>query len=430
MRIKKRILFKVGRHLEKTGEIEPILFTKWFFIGVGGCGERIVSQLAKSKRVNYYSANFYSIDSSKYSLSILPKKVHKISIGELGLGGIFADRTQLFRGREREIIDALEASGADACFLVTSTGGGTGSSITHLLAKSIKDKYKDMPVITLATLPFSHEPYPMFSNMFESIPKLVKSSDVLIVVDNSLFSEEGLPYINTEIIKIIDNLCSPKRYPYGKILDITDFTHHHLHSIMVPSLIQCESHTSRFRYVFELFKGLISNSNLQILKPPASWFKYVCNKLFIENRLVNFKKDDIKDILIYLYIPEKNYGIDADLNALYEKINAKLINVFQKKIPISVNFLSSFGDNLEMFIFYNISEDFIVEKMKEKENVDILIEVLQYPNPVLQKAAAKVLGDMGDAKAINPLEEALEDEDESVKTVAKEALEKIRASMS
>jgi len=58
--------------------------------------------------------------------------------------------------------------------------------------------------------------------------------------------------------------------------------------------------------------------------------------------------------------------------------------------------------------------------------VEPLIQAMHDEDDDVREAAAVVLGEIGDARAIEPLTQALEDEDYGVRRAAKEALEKIR----
>jgi hypothetical protein len=63
----------------------------------------------------------------------------------------------------------------------------------------------------------------------------------------------------------------------------------------------------------------------------------------------------------------------------------------------------------------------------DTRGVDPLIQALQDEDSFLRRMAAVALGNIGDARAIEPLTKALEDEDSLVRQAAAEALEKIEA---
>jgi len=67
-----------------------------------------------------------------------------------------------------------------------------------------------------------------------------------------------------------------------------------------------------------------------------------------------------------------------------------------------------------------------VEKLKEKRDLKGLIKALRYKRDgVVRQTAAEVLGEIGDARAVEPLLAALRDEDSDVREAAAEALGKI-----
>ncbi len=63
----------------------------------------------------------------------------------------------------------------------------------------------------------------------------------------------------------------------------------------------------------------------------------------------------------------------------------------------------------------------------DARGVEPLIQALQDEDSFLRRVAAVAVGNIGDARAIEPLNRALEDEDSLVRQAAAEALEKIRA---
>jgi len=71
-------------------------------------------------------------------------------------------------------------------------------------------------------------------------------------------------------------------------------------------------------------------------------------------------------------------------------------------------------------------------EISAKENIELLISTLRLHldvvgSDVARAGAARALGEIKDARAVEPLTQALEDVDEEVREAAKEALEKIKA---
>lgn len=68
-----------------------------------------------------------------------------------------------------------------------------------------------------------------------------------------------------------------------------------------------------------------------------------------------------------------------------------------------------------------------IEKMKKKKDVKGLIKTLGYKqDSSVHKDAAEALRDVWDARAVEPLIQALKDEGEGVRKEEKEALDKIK----
>jgi HEAT repeat protein len=77
-----------------------------------------------------------------------------------------------------------------------------------------------------------------------------------------------------------------------------------------------------------------------------------------------------------------------------------------------------------MGLFEAVEPD--VFRLKARGNVKGLIKALKYPkSPLVRKGAATALGDLGDERAVEPLIEALKDEDNFVRKMAATACGKI-----
>lgn len=71
-----------------------------------------------------------------------------------------------------------------------------------------------------------------------------------------------------------------------------------------------------------------------------------------------------------------------------------------------------------------------VEKMEAKRDVKGLIKALwnkDYKDYYLKMRAAEALGNIGDARAVEPLTKSLNDKNKDVRKAAKEALKRIEA---
>lgn len=83
-----------------------------------------------------------------------------------------------------------------------------------------------------------------------------------------------------------------------------------------------------------------------------------------------------------------------------------------------------------MGIFNKFSKPPNIEKMKKNRDVKGLIKALKHKDLSVRAAAACVLGEIGDARAVGPLAQALKDKHVLVQRTVKEALEKIKAKRS
>lgn len=78
-----------------------------------------------------------------------------------------------------------------------------------------------------------------------------------------------------------------------------------------------------------------------------------------------------------------------------------------------------------MGLFEPVEPD--VFRLKARGNIKGLIKALKYTkSPIIRKAAATALGDLGDERAAEPLIEALKDEDNFVRKMAATACGKLR----
>jgi len=437
----KPIILTIGEFLEKIGEIPPIRTTKWSFIGSGGCGSRIVSNLADCRIPKKYVAGFLCIDSYEDPLSLLSAEVKTHSVGEHhGFGGNYTSATKFFkdlfegkklfsidgelenelnksivseelenafeseefplsenatirkeRGDEwkitdrektyivkkdgklnvyeemegkRELINKIDENikNADACFLITSSGGATGSSSIPFIAKHIKTEHK-IPVITLVVLPFSHEPTTLFDNTHSSILELTESADILIAVENNRFSGYELLNINKQIIEIMKYICYPKIYPYGKIFDIADLAWQAQESsaVLVPSLIQFNSK----EWLPSVEKKFTEWTN-EDKKEFTGWLK---DKI-TENILVGIEEEAIKGGSIYFYFT--NDTIRLELNKDLDSLNEIIKNAIKEINPdipeenLTISFVRAYEKGFRMLVFHKVDVNSIRQKYENK----------------------------------------------------------------
>lgn len=199
-------------------------------IGLGNTGNQVAA-LAKEK----LGIPVVAINSSEKDLETVPNNIPKKLISDKdGLSaGAGKDRnlaksylkdsiTNLLK--DQEMIDMI--SQLDVAFVISSTGGGTGSGTAPLLANILEATFADTKVIMIGVLPVNNEALSAHVNTLEYLNELYKvmENQTYMLYDNDKCS--GMPSykllekVNNEIVKDIDVLrCT---YNFTTKLDSID----------------------------------------------------------------------------------------------------------------------------------------------------------------------------------------------------------------
>jgi len=111
-----------------------------------------------------------------------------------------------------KVIDALRSTAhfyeTDAFLLIAGVAGGTGSGSMPIIAKVLKDRFKDKPVYTIVALPFEHEEKMdarTIYNTATSLKAIYSVADAVFVVDNQRYVEKDRSLLHnmTVINKLI-----------------------------------------------------------------------------------------------------------------------------------------------------------------------------------------------------------------------------------
>lgn len=199
-------------------------------IGLGNTGNQVAA-LAKEK----LGIPVVAINSSEKDLETVPNNIPKKLISDKdGLSaGAGKDRT-LAKSylkdsitnllKDQEMIDMI--SPLDVVFVVSSTGGGTGSGTAPLLANILEATFADTKVIMIGVLPVNNEALSAHVNTLEYLNELYKVMDnqTYMLYDNDkcagMPSYKLLEKVNNEIVKDIDVLrCT---YNFTTKLDSID----------------------------------------------------------------------------------------------------------------------------------------------------------------------------------------------------------------
>jgi cell division protein ftsZ homolog 3 len=199
-------------------------------IGIGNTGNQVAS-LAKEK----LGIPVLAINSSEKDLETVPNNIPKKLITDKdGLSSGAGKDRQLAKTylkdsitnllKDQEIIDLI--SPLDVVFIVSSTGGGTGSGTAPLLANIIEARFVDTKVIMVGVLPVNSEALSAHVNTLEYLNELYKvmENQTYMLYDNDkcagLPSYKLLDKVNNEIVEDINVLrCN---YNYTTKLDSID----------------------------------------------------------------------------------------------------------------------------------------------------------------------------------------------------------------
>lgn len=191
-------------------------------VGLGNTGNQ-VAQLAKQR----LGIPVIAINSSEKDLETITEDIpRKLISDKAGLSsGAGKDRARakeylkdsiMALIRDQEIIDII--SKLDVCFVVSSTGGGTGSGTAPIMANIISDTFNAVKVILVGVLPVNNEALGAHVNTLEYLQELynVLSNQTYMLYDNdkyeSLPSYKILEKVNNEIVSDIDVLRCTYNY--------------------------------------------------------------------------------------------------------------------------------------------------------------------------------------------------------------------------
>ena len=177
-------------------------------IGIGNAGSQVAS-LALSENIDAVVMN-----SSENDLSTIPDTVIKFPLGDLrGAGKNRSEAKRFLKESIRKIleqesfIDFMDSK--DVIFIISSTGGGTGSGMAPILSQILKKSFPDTYIIIVGILPKIDEAYSTQINTLEYMEELYKKMDnaTYMLYDNeklgNLPSHVMMEEINKSIVEDI-----------------------------------------------------------------------------------------------------------------------------------------------------------------------------------------------------------------------------------
>lgn len=182
-------------------------------VGVGGGGGKIISRIYnKNKSIDYVAINTDLQDLKQCKADKL------LQIGKQTTKGMGAGM-QILLGEKsalENIQDVLSATlPSQVIILVSCFGGGTGSGATPLIAKKIKERDKNVLLLSIITLPFSFEGSFKRSIALRSLERLKDFSDAIFVLENDNITKnlekqatikESFAFCDDFISKIVNSI--------------------------------------------------------------------------------------------------------------------------------------------------------------------------------------------------------------------------------
>lgn len=191
-------------------------------IGLGNTGNQIASLAYEQLKIPVMAVNSSEKDLETISNNI-PKKLISDASGESKGAGknrqlakkYLKDSIMTFLSSE-DVQDFI--GDLDVLFVVSSTGGGTGSGTSLIMSSIIASMFVDVHVITIGVLPVMNEALSAHVNTLEYLNELYSTLDgqTYMLYDNDKYS--GMPsykmmnLVNEEVVKDIDVLRCTYNY--------------------------------------------------------------------------------------------------------------------------------------------------------------------------------------------------------------------------
>lgn len=293
-------------------------------VGLIGCGNA-GNQVLRDAKMSYPDMALVAINSSENDLSTLPDDILKIKIGDgKGCG---KNRMEAKKSLASEVIELVSSESfkefigdLDIAFVISSTGGGTGSGVSLVFSDVLSKVYPSTYIIPVGILPTLKEAESTQVNTLEYLSELYKSMDsktTYMLYDNEKLKElppnKMLPAINHSIVDDINVLrCyynrttiydsidekdaltvirSPKRLMVASVYDVKekDLDEMHLEERLKESIkkgthveIQQDKIVNRTGLILNISENVLKDFSVQIpsiidyIGDPIEEFKHIC----------------------------------------------------------------------------------------------------------------------------------------------------------
>lgn len=177
-------------------------------IGIGNAGSQ-VAELATKNQIDAVVIN-----SSENDLSTISNNIIKFPLGDLrGAGKNRTEAKNFLKDAIKKILNEENfiefMDDKDVIFVISSTGGGTGSGISPILTQILKKSFPESYIIMIGILPTIDEAYSTQINTIDYLQELYKKVEdpTYMLYDNDKF--KGLPshVMMTEVNRrIVDDI--------------------------------------------------------------------------------------------------------------------------------------------------------------------------------------------------------------------------------
>ena len=183
-------------------------------IGIGNTGNQVASLAMNELKIPVLALN-----SSEKDLETIPSSVpRKLICDEKGKSKGAGKNRSLAKSYLKDSITSIISDddvkefmrGKDIIFIVSSTGGGTGSGTAPLFADIVQSTYRSTKVILIGVLPVNNEALSAHVNTLEYLKELysVLDNETYMLYDNDKYSNlpsyQMMEKVNMEIVKDIN----------------------------------------------------------------------------------------------------------------------------------------------------------------------------------------------------------------------------------
>ena len=191
-------------------------------IGMGNTGNQIASLAYEKIKVPVMAVNSSEKDLETISDNI-PKKLIRDASGQSSGAG--KNRSLAKQYLKDSIVSFLSSQDVtnfikdlDVLFIISSTGGGTGSGTSLVMSKVIASMFVDVHVITIGILPVMNEALSAHVNTLEYLNELYGTleNQTYMLYDNDRYNNKPsykmMEMVNQEVVKDIDVLRCTYNY--------------------------------------------------------------------------------------------------------------------------------------------------------------------------------------------------------------------------